>query len=75
MKPIMGKKHPFQMEPVVEPNEESQLDFAGPLPNELNKDAYVLVVIDKSSKLPTTKVVFEHDSGHHVEFHAIVQIK
>ena len=35
------------MEPVVEPNEEVQLDFAGPLPDELSRDAYILVAIDK----------------------------
>ena len=29
------------MEPVVEPNEEVQIDFAGPLPDELNRDAYL----------------------------------
>ena len=45
------------MEPVVEPNEEVQLDFAGPLPDELNRDAYILVAIDKWSKFPTAKVV------------------
>ena len=43
LKPIIGKQHSFQMEPVVEPNEEVQLDFAGSLPDELNKDAYKLV--------------------------------
>ena len=43
------------MEPVVEPNEEVQLDFAGPLPDKLN--IYVLVAIDKWSKFPTAKVV------------------
>ena len=32
---------------LVEPNEEIQLDFAGPLPDELNRDTYILVVIDK----------------------------
>ena len=53
----MGKKLSFQMIPVVEPNEEAQLGFAGPLSNELNKDAYLLVVLDKSSKFTTTKVV------------------
>ena len=37
----------IQMDSVVEPNEEVQLDFAGLLPNELNKDAYILVAIDK----------------------------
>ena len=45
------------MEPVVEPNEEVQLDFAGPLPDELKRDAYILYAIDKWSKLPTAKVV------------------
>ena len=34
LKPISGKKHSFQVEPVVEPNEEVQLDFPGPLPDE-----------------------------------------
>ena len=47
LKPIIGKKHSFLMEPVVEPNEEVQLDFAGPLPDELSRDAYILVAIDK----------------------------
>ena len=31
LKPVIGKQHLFQMQPVVEPNEEVQLDFAGPL--------------------------------------------
>ena len=57
LKPIIGKKHSFQMELVVEPDEEVQLDFAGPLPDELNRDAYILVAIDKWSKFPTAKVV------------------
>ena len=57
LKPIIGKKHSFQIEPVVEPNGEVQLDFAGPLPNKINRDAYILVAIDKWSKFPTAKVV------------------
>ena len=52
LKPVFGKQHLFQMEPVVEPNEEVQLDFAGPLPDKLNKDAYILVAVDKWSKFP-----------------------
>ena len=43
--------------PVIDPNEEVQLDFAGPLPDKLNRDAYILVAPDKWSKLPTAKVV------------------
>ena len=57
LKPIIGKNHSFQMDSVVEPNEEVQLDFAGFLPDELNKDAYILVAIDKWSKFPTAEVV------------------
>ena len=45
------------MKPVLEPNEQVQLDFAGPLPDEFNKDAYTLVAIDEWSKFPTAKVV------------------
>ena len=45
------------MEPVVEPNEEVQLDFRGPLPDELNRDAYILVAMDKGSKFTAAKVV------------------
>ena len=45
------------MNSVVKPNEEVQLDFAGPLPDELNKDAYMLVAIDKKSNFATAKVV------------------
>ena len=57
LKHIIGKKHSFLMESVVEPNEEVQLDFVGPLPDELSRDAYILVAIDKWSKFPTAKVL------------------
>ena len=45
------------MEPVVENNEEVQLDFVGPLPDEINRVAYISVAIDKWSKFPTAKVI------------------
>ena len=45
------------MEPVVERKEEVQLDFAGNLPGELNKDANNLIAMDKLTKLPTAIVV------------------
>ena len=43
--------------PLVEPKEEIQIDFTGPLPDELNRDTYILVAIDKWSKFPTAKRV------------------
>ena len=45
------------MEPVVEPIEKIQLEFAGPLPDDLKREAFILVAINEWSKLPTAKVV------------------
>ena len=56
IKPMKGKNYSFQMDSVLEPNEEEQIDFAGPLPDDLNKDTYILVAIHKCSKFPTAKV-------------------
>ena len=56
------------MEPVVEPNEEVHLNFVGPLPDELNKDSYILVAIDKWSKFPTAKVVYNTQADIAFEF-------
>ena len=68
LKPILGKKISFQMEPVVEPIEEVQLDFAVPLPDELNRDAYFLVAIDKWSKFPSTKIVSNTTANIAIKF-------
>ena len=68
LKPIIGKNQSFQMDSVVEPNEEVQLDFAGPLTDELNKDAYILVAIDKWSKFPTAKVVLNTTADIAIKF-------
>ena len=43
------------MESVIEPNEGVQIYFAVPLPDELNKDAYILLALDKRSNFPTAK--------------------
>ena len=59
------EKHSFQMKLVVEPNEEVQLDFAGLLPDELNKDVFILVAIDKWSKTPAEKVVLKRQRTSH----------
>ena len=52
---ISGKKHYTSLEVVVEPNEEIQLDFAGPLPDENNKNVYILVGVDQSRDSNTQK--------------------
>ena len=43
----MRKEKSFKMKPVVDPNEEVHIDFAGHLPDEINKDAYNSVAINK----------------------------
>ena len=43
--------------PVVEPNEEVQVNFAGPLSDELKTHVYILVTVDKWSKVPKAKIV------------------
>ena len=49
LKVISGKHHFTALDAVVEPNEEIQLDFAGPMPDEINKDVYILVGVDRFS--------------------------
>ena len=57
LKVISGKKHYTTLDAVVEPNEEIQLDFAGPLPDENDKEVYILVGIDRFSRFPYAKDV------------------
>ena len=40
----------------TEPNEIIQMDFAGPLPHGPDKNVYILVSVDKYSKLPNAMV-------------------
>ena len=68
LKPILGKQISFKMEPVVEPNEEVQLYLAGRLPDELNRDAYILVAIDKWSKFPIAKIVSNTTANITIKF-------
>ena len=52
LKIISGKKHYTTLDDVVEPYEKIQLDFAGPLPHENNKEVYILVGVDRFSRFP-----------------------
>ena len=58
----------FQLEPVVKPKEEVQIDSAGSLQDELHKDAYNLVAIDKWPKFPTAKVVANTKADIAIQF-------
>ena len=56
------------MKPVFKLDEEVQQVFAGPILDELNKDAYILVAVDKWSKLPTAKLVSNTTADNSLNF-------
>ena len=56
------------MDAVVEPNEEIQLDFAGPLPDENDKEVYILVRVDRFSRFLYAKVVSNNRADTIIRF-------
>ena len=67
-KVISGKQHYTTLDAVVEPNEEIQLDFAGPLPDENDKEVYILVGVDRFSRFPYAKVVTNNKADTIIRF-------
>ena len=65
---ISGRKHFTSLDAVVEPNEEIQLDFAEPLPDENNKDVYILVGVDRFSRFPSAKIVANNKADTIIKF-------
>ena len=57
LKFISSKQLFTALDAVVEPNKEIQMDFAGPLPDENNKEVYILVGVDRVSRFQSAKVV------------------
>ena len=68
LKFISGKKHYTTLDAVVEPNEEIQLDFAGPLPHENDKEVYILVGGDRFSRFPYAKVASNNKADTVIRF-------
>ena len=68
LKVISGKTHFTSQNALVEPNEEIQLDFAGPLPDKNNKDVYLLVGVDGFSRFPSAKVVTKNKAHTIIRF-------
>ena len=56
------------MDAVVEPNEEIQLDFAGPLPDENDREVYILVGVDRFSRFSYAKVVSNNRADTIIRF-------
>ena len=68
LKVISGHSHFTSLDAVVEPNEEIQLDFAGPLPDENDKVVYILVGVDRFSRFPSAKVVTNNQADTIIRF-------
>ena len=68
LKVISGKKHYTILDAVVEPKEEIQLDFAGPLPDENDKEVNILVGVDRFSRFPYAKVVSNNKAETIIRF-------
>ena len=56
LKPLIAKPNLGNLPKLVEPNQEIQIDFAGPIQNEFNKDVYILVAVDRFSRFPSAIV-------------------
>ena len=67
-----------QLPTLNEPNEEVQLDFAGPIPDEHLKDSYILASVDRNSSYPHAKAYHNWDADtaigyleKYIKFHGI----
>ena len=56
------------LEILTEPNQEIQLDFAGPIKSKTRGDVYILVAIDRFSKWPTAQICKSTDTRTVLKF-------
>ena len=54
--------------PCIVPNQEIQIDFAGPINNEKEHEMYILTCIDRSSKYPSSELVDNANAPNVVKF-------
>ena len=68
LKPIIPKSKIAHLPPLKEPNEEIQLDFAGPKTDEQQKDSYILASVDRCLRYPHAKVYHNCDTDTAIEY-------
>ena len=78
IKPIIPKNKISELPKLSEPNEEVQMDFAGPVLDEKNKESYILASVDRYSRYPHAKVYHNCDAetaidhlNQYIKFHGI----
>ena len=57
-----------RLELLTEPNQEIQLDFAGPIKSKIRGDVYILVAVDRFSKWPTAQICKNTDTRTVINF-------
>ena len=69
LKPILPKQNLCTLPLLSEPNEELQMDFAGPIPFKNHIDNYyILVSVDRYSRFPTAQVYKNCDASTAMEY-------
>ena len=69
LKPIIPKQDLGKLRKLSEPNEELQMDFAGPIPFRNHADNYyILVSVDMYSRFPTAQVYKNCDASTAIEY-------
>ena len=69
LKPLIPKTQVGKLPPLSEPNEEVQMDFAGPIPFKDNAlSNYILVTVDRLSRYPHAEVFNNCDSKTAIEY-------
>ena len=69
LKPLIPKQNLGKFPTLEEPNEELQMDFAGPIPFRNHVDNYyILVTVDRYSRFPTAQVYKYCDTSTAIEY-------
>ena len=68
LKTLQGKQHYASLPALHSPNEEVQLDFAGPLFGDNKNKKYLLVAIDRYSKFPSIMITNTTDASKVIKF-------
>ena len=54
--------------PCIVPNQEIQIDFAGPINNEKDHEIYILTCIDRFSKYPSAEIIDNANASNVINF-------
>ena len=68
LKTVIPKSQISELPPLSEPNEEVNLDFAGPLDSYWGSKKYILLCIDRFSKFPSAKITSSTSLKTVIEF-------